>query len=193
MDDIDITKITSRKDAVAAGLKKYFTGKTCSNGHIAPRYTQSGSCSACVVGAANQYRPTDKQLPVPAAIYPPGYVPRSDACAQLVDTRLRVYPEDYPTLRDAAIACTTTRYPSLTRDDVVGKGTMTDPHGGTYLVRIRLDPVDVHMMREIQNALLGQHKADISAIRNRLTAQAAAEPGENAAAWIDTLFHKPLS
>ena len=37
-----------RKSARASGAKTYFTGKPCSNGHIAPRYTKSGACKECV-------------------------------------------------------------------------------------------------------------------------------------------------
>lgn len=41
-------KILSRKDAISAGEKKYFTGIPCKNGHLAERYTQSSSCESCV-------------------------------------------------------------------------------------------------------------------------------------------------
>lgn len=37
----------SRKEAIKKGLKKYFTGKLCKNGHIAERYTTSKGCTEC--------------------------------------------------------------------------------------------------------------------------------------------------
>ncbi|HNC91841.1 MAG TPA: hypothetical protein PL000_23205 [Anaerolineales bacterium] len=37
-----------RKEAAAAGLKKYNTGRPCKHGHIADRYVDSGACSACL-------------------------------------------------------------------------------------------------------------------------------------------------
>lgn len=37
-----------RKEAAAAGLKKYNTGRPCKHGHIAERYVDSGACSACL-------------------------------------------------------------------------------------------------------------------------------------------------
>jgi hypothetical protein len=37
---------TSRKAAIAAGAKKYFTGKPCKRGHVAPHYV-SGPCVIC--------------------------------------------------------------------------------------------------------------------------------------------------
>jgi len=40
-------KIVSRKEAKAQGLKRYFTGKPCKNGHISERYTSGGHCVDC--------------------------------------------------------------------------------------------------------------------------------------------------
>lgn len=37
-----------RKEAMERGLYKFETGRPCANGHIAHRYTQSGSCSRCI-------------------------------------------------------------------------------------------------------------------------------------------------
>jgi hypothetical protein len=37
----------SRKHALAQGLSFYFTGKPCSHGHIAKRYTRSCECAEC--------------------------------------------------------------------------------------------------------------------------------------------------
>ena len=53
------TLIVSRKVAAAAGLNKYFTGKECKNGHLAERYTASGSCSQCINGISLQQRYRD--------------------------------------------------------------------------------------------------------------------------------------
>ena len=38
---------TSAKIARRLGLKSFFTGKPCRNGHIGPRYTSTGVCCAC--------------------------------------------------------------------------------------------------------------------------------------------------
>lgn len=40
-------QIISRKDAKAKGLKRLFTGRPCSNGHICERYTSSYECVEC--------------------------------------------------------------------------------------------------------------------------------------------------
>ncbi|NBT32651.1 MAG: hypothetical protein EBT13_12350 [Rhodobacteraceae bacterium] len=40
-------KIITRKEAKAAGLSTYFTGKACTKGHVARRGTANGSCQQC--------------------------------------------------------------------------------------------------------------------------------------------------
>ena len=43
-------EVISRAEAKARGLKKYFTGKVCPQGHAAERYTESCGCVACGPG-----------------------------------------------------------------------------------------------------------------------------------------------
>lgn len=43
-------QVVSRKEAKAAGLTHYFTGKSCVHGHIAKRFTSTGQCSECLKG-----------------------------------------------------------------------------------------------------------------------------------------------
>jgi hypothetical protein len=43
-----ITRVISRKEARAQGLKRYFTGKPCKHGHICERITSTWACLACV-------------------------------------------------------------------------------------------------------------------------------------------------
>jgi 5-methylcytosine-specific restriction endonuclease McrA len=45
-DTPSLPEIISRKDAIAKGLTRYFTGEPCKNGHICFRWTQ-GTCSEC--------------------------------------------------------------------------------------------------------------------------------------------------
>ena len=40
-------KITSREEAKAQGLKRYYTGKPCKNGHVVERTTCDGKCTEC--------------------------------------------------------------------------------------------------------------------------------------------------
>lgn len=55
-------EIIARKQAIARGLNKYFTGKTCSNGHIAWRYTTSGTCEDCIRKSTALSRPVPKVI-----------------------------------------------------------------------------------------------------------------------------------
>ncbi len=41
-------KIISRSEAKALGLKRYFSGKRCKNGHLDERYTTTNTCVGCV-------------------------------------------------------------------------------------------------------------------------------------------------
>jgi len=37
----------SRAAAILKGFRRYFTGETCANGHVAPRKTKSAACVVC--------------------------------------------------------------------------------------------------------------------------------------------------
>lgn len=47
--------VISRAEARAAGLKRYFTGKPCKNGHLVERYATNGKCSACRLSGAREW------------------------------------------------------------------------------------------------------------------------------------------
>jgi hypothetical protein len=47
--------VISRKTAIAAGLKYYYTGKMCLRGHLSPRYTKWASCVACNNALRSEY------------------------------------------------------------------------------------------------------------------------------------------
>lgn len=48
-DDVmsDIRPIVTRAEAVAIGIKRYFTGKPCRHGHISERFTSTTLCVEC--------------------------------------------------------------------------------------------------------------------------------------------------
>lgn len=48
------TILTSRDEACARGLDRFFTGIPCKHGHIAPRYVSTGNCVACQVEHARR-------------------------------------------------------------------------------------------------------------------------------------------
>jgi hypothetical protein len=41
-------EIITRQQAITAGLRKYFTGEPCKNGHLSERYVQSSTCESCI-------------------------------------------------------------------------------------------------------------------------------------------------
>ncbi len=57
-------EIVTREDAVAQGLRRYFTGKACKSGHVAERVTVSATCVECmrVATAANRKKARDAIL-----------------------------------------------------------------------------------------------------------------------------------
>lgn len=60
----------SRKDAISLGLRKYYTGESCRNGHIAERYVQSGTCQECINGSRSSAIITARSA-IAAEILPP--------------------------------------------------------------------------------------------------------------------------
>src|SRR5262245_40411136 len=42
-----MTEVISRQDAKAAGLKRYFLGTPCKNGHVAERFVSDCKCVVC--------------------------------------------------------------------------------------------------------------------------------------------------
>ena len=40
--------LVKKADAKASGLRRYFTGRECVNGHVSQRYVSNGSCVACI-------------------------------------------------------------------------------------------------------------------------------------------------
>lgn len=46
----------SRQDAKAQGLKRYFTGVACANGHVAERRVSDGKCCGCDISKKSRQR-----------------------------------------------------------------------------------------------------------------------------------------
>jgi hypothetical protein len=51
----------SRKQAMALGLKRYFTGEPCLHGHIAERVARSGRCLECERERTRKRRAADPE------------------------------------------------------------------------------------------------------------------------------------
>ena len=60
MTDLSYGPFISRKQALEQGLKLYFTGKRCKNGHVATRFVKSRVCTVCNVAYQARYHQSDK-------------------------------------------------------------------------------------------------------------------------------------
>lgn len=52
----------SRQDAKSKGLKQYFTGKCCPNGHVAPRFVSTRACTVCAKEASAKWKQDNPEL-----------------------------------------------------------------------------------------------------------------------------------
>lgn len=50
----------TRQNAISQGLARYFTGKPCSKGHVAERYTGNKTCCVCANAAASKAKDPNK-------------------------------------------------------------------------------------------------------------------------------------
>lgn len=48
-------EIQTRKQAAAAGNKRFYTGRPCSKGHDCQRFTSTGACIKCAAGYVQKY------------------------------------------------------------------------------------------------------------------------------------------
>jgi hypothetical protein len=174
----------SRAQAVAAGLSQYFTGKPCKAGHLAYRYSQSGTCSACIKNATRAARAEVVTAIADAGGQDPrpGNVERRGQVAELVEVRVRAYAgDDVRMLQELAAGLCTTKYPTLTRADVEVRAAATDATGGTALYRLRVPDEHVALVRQTANALLNAHSVNLAAFHERQLAAAGAFAATTAA------------
>lgn len=168
----------TRKQAVEAGEKTYYTGVPCRNGHTAVRYTVSGSCKDCIAEAVAGVRRAVR-----------GVGPTPERVAQLeglVAIRLRVVPVDAQTLLGTVAAMTLARRPLLVATDVVGARNGTKPEGGTLLYIVNVDEADVPLIRGMASAMLQARGPNVEAIRARafgIAAQAEAARDNGETEW----------
>lgn len=162
------TVISNRRDALSAGVKHYFTGRPCIHGHLAMRYAVSGSCSGCTA-ASNA-----------AARYVFNTVPnaRREAVARLHQIRVRLHHEDKPVVFDTISAVTLQRHPALLPSDVTGKGRGLTPFDGCAIYILAVDPVDVPMVRTMENALHAKRAPDMNKIREQILGRAVAQASQ---------------
>ena len=88
--------VMTQKEAIEKGLRKYWTGKICINGHVKQRYTVSGICIGC--NAMNSAKRNKKK--------------RAELLARRGGLKLitfTVHPDDAKAIEDYATTLTTLR------------------------------------------------------------------------------------
>lgn len=152
--------IITRAQAKAAGLKRYFSGEPCVNGHVAERNVSDKHCMACnrARDAARRPERRDDMIAYLRAYYKPVYGPPM--------------PKGSRMLKDAAIAA--------------GKATYFDgiacPHGHVAERKVSNSTCcECHRLKSLERMNKpGVREKIMQATAERLTRVARATPG-----WVD--------
>lgn len=186
-------EIISRQDAIKRGLKKYFTGIPCKNGHISERYLQSSACELCIRGnipntdeqrsqrqqiaadrlkleqekiklAAERTRINAERLKLSRARREEMTL-AANARSRLIKIKQSVYHSDIEALRNFAYLLAISRQPSLRFQDIAC------PHlspgivgGGVGLYTLACFAEDEPAIVEFNRQLLAGHPVDMAAI-----------------------------
>lgn len=186
----------ARKDAAAAGIGQYFTGKPCKYGHVTYRYTQSGACAECVSIAAA----TSRQVARDAAprvrarlaeqrqqMLAPVLAARTERQAAkdaLAEIRVPIHVQDLETVFETAVGLCLAAHPCLERADVWPSSKPV--RGGNPLYLVKVPPEHAALMHSIASQLWSAKGPDLSRVHDRVAAAVvkqadddAEEPPEN--------------
>jgi hypothetical protein len=158
--------IQSRKEAQLAGVGQYFTGKPCKHGHISNRYTQSGTCAACVGTAAAATRGVQHSgVVVPRAMIEADRMARMKEMATARHTKVEAMKSlqaikvfiydttDKRTVFETTIGLCLAEYPGvLERHDVLPS---SQPIKGSPFYVVLVPPDQVQLIRDMTNHLWG--------------------------------------
>lgn len=153
--------VITRPEARQKSLKTYFTGLPCKNGHISPRYTQSGTCADCIKQSNGGKIDHTAHA-------------RKEAKANLVQVRVRVFDVDRDAFAASAWALAVMRYPVLNLGDIDPRLLGSDRTAGTGLYAFYCHADDVAQLREIAAAMCNAHTLDVDARRLQIIQGAAA-------------------
>lgn len=146
--------ILTRKYAKEYDLPKYFTGKPCKKGHVAPRYTVSGGCQACINGyesVLDTPEIIERSPALEAALATQNHRRESMISAKLASEKeaqerlirkgnhrnmhkiiVVIYDFRWLELRDKIIKLVQQRYPLLTDEDIAEDDCRVDSFGNTH-------------------------------------------------------------
>lgn len=146
--------------AKAAGAPKFNTGRPCRNGHLADRYTQSGSCQQCIAES-------NKSASAKPSSTTEGNDARKISRAQLTEVRFRCYPQHLEQMRATAIAMTKGKAPELTDRDIYPGKPPVEGQGGTANYRFNIFLEHRDFLLGVMRQLWNQVPVDIAAERRK--------------------------
>ena len=139
-------EIIERAAAQAAGLKVYFTGRPCVNGHVAKRYATSGACADCIRQSQDAIRAAYAASPGQAAVRA-RYAEAGTFAREVVPVRLRVPLSTFPSLQSIAAAMLRARFPAMADSDLTCAPQPTGQAGGTAMLRFLVHSADEPILR----------------------------------------------
>lgn len=152
--------IILRSEARQKGLKIYYTGQPCKNGHDSYRYVQSGTCAACIRCSNGIVVDQDSDA-------------KKAAKAQMVRVNVRCYEEDRDHVAVAVWALAVMRWPFLTQGDVDPKVLPKDKTAGTALYSFNCHEADIATVRDIAAQSMAAKTVDVAAVRRSVFGTAA--------------------
>ena len=149
-------EIKTRRQAMADGENKYFTGKPCKHGHMNFRYVQSGACYDCINSdRINAESPTAKAREERLKAASEKLAAKNLIVEQMVIGKFRLFEAFRETLSLAAYGMAAMRFPTLTQSDVDPK---LAPSGrepaGSAMYSFYCHPDDVAALRALENQLM---------------------------------------
>ena len=143
--------LTPRQLAKAANQSKYETGRPCKNGHIAYRYTNNGSCSACINGIKANGKPPQFQEE------------NKNIMEHFTIIGLRLFECDYKAFCDIAYGCALLRMPNVPKGVIETRNTPKDRVSETAFYSFCCHEDDIPLLRKAA--------ADMVSARSRTAAK----------------------
>lgn len=148
-------EIINRAEAKRRGLKQYYTGEPCKNGHKVYRYTQSGTCSGCIKSAN-------------AGIVDPNKEARDVIVAKLVQAKFRMYHADLDVFKASLHAFALMRSPILREVDVWPGLLPVTTAGDAAIYKANCYPEDLDALRDLERVLWQARAGDMEAARRQI-------------------------
>lgn len=157
-------EIISRSEARNRGLSQYFTNLPCKNGHVAYRYTQSGTCSGCI---------RSYSTPSPEFVEQRQNMNKARANMEtMVSFRSRVFSEDFAFFRSLVLAAALEHEPLITTRDIFngGKGSSSMENSAVYIFNCFAEDME-HLRMMAVEMFNAKCRIDTTAHRARIQAE----------------------